>query len=369
MSVEALNATNPADQSADTGTTINTSSDDALGAVFDKYERDNGAGRGEDGRFRSDNPSPSEGDGNEPLEGGEGEGATGEISTPPVDVPLPTNWKGKEELWGKIPADIRSEVAEHAAGLHKTLSEQGRVLASLRPYNDVASKYQDYWNGTKGNQKPADAFDALMEIQVSMDSNPIETILGIAKMYGVTDDIAARFAGKSGSAEGAESADGGVTQTDTVNRLLDRIADLERTIKESADPSKIDARISAKLMEESTVSETKALINRLSADMPLYAEVEADLKSFIPMAWDKLGNTASQEAVLKRAYDMAVNADPDLRAKATALRASAVAPDPKRVEEAKRANATNLRSHSTGKPREASEEELLGAVFDKHSRG
>lgn len=364
MSVETLNATNPAEQPADTGTTVDVSSDEALGAVFDKFERDNGSSRADNGRFRSDEPSAPEGDGNKPLEGGEGEDAAGEISTPPVDVPLPTNWKGKEELWGKIPDDIRSEVAEHAAGLHKTLSEQGRVLASMRPYNEVATKYQDYFNGAKGTWKPAEAFDALMEVQASIDTNPVETILGIAEKYGVTADLVARLGGQAGGAEGQAA------QPDQqVDRLLNRIADLERTIKESADPSKIDARISAKLMEENTFSETKALINRVSADMPLYAEVETDLKSFIPMAWEKLGETASQEAVLKRAYDMAVNADPDLRAKATALKTSAVAPDPKRVEEAKRANATNLRSTSTGKPREASEEELLGAVFDKHLRG
>lgn len=368
MSVEALNAANSADQAVDTGNNADTSSDEALGAVFDRYERDNGAARGEDGRFQSDNPSQAETGADAPLEGGEGEGAAGDISTPPVDVPLPTNWKGKEELWGKIPADIRAEVAEHAAGLHKTLSEQGRVLAAMRPYNEVASKYQDYWNGTKGNWKPNEAFDALMEVQASMDERPAETLLAIAEKYGVTADIAARLGAKAG--EAGEGAEGSAAQQDHIDKLLNRIGELERVIKDSrVDPSKIDEQINARLKEEKTVSETTSLINRLLPDMPLYAQVEGDLVPFITMAQAKLGDTATPEAVLKRAYDMAVNADPDLRAKATALKTSAVAPDPKRVADAKRANSANLRSTATGTTRDASEEELLGAVFDKHQRG
>ena len=132
MSVEALNATNPAGQSADSGATIDTSSDDALGAVFDKFERDNGAGRGEDGRFRSDNPSANDGDGNEPLEGGEGEGdAAGDTSTPPAGVPLPSSWRGKEALWGKIPDEVKEDLRAHQEELHKTLSQQGQALSPL----------------------------------------------------------------------------------------------------------------------------------------------------------------------------------------------------------------------------------------------
>src|SRR5262249_9544936 len=133
-----------------------------------------------------------------------------------------------------------------------------------------------------------------------------------------------------------------------------------------ADPSKIDQRITRKLDEERETDKVNELISRVSKDMPLYDQIpEPDLVSFIHMAKQKLDGTASQEAVLKRAYDMAINADPDLRAKAAALK-SAAAADPDRIAAAKRANETNIRSTSTGKTRQLTPEEELGAVYDKH---
>jgi hypothetical protein len=65
---------------------------------------------------------------------------------------------------------------------------------------------------------------------------------------------------------------------------------------------------------------------------------------------------------------MAINADPDLRTKAAALKAAA-ANDPGRVAAAKRANETNIRSTSTDKGRKLSEEEELGLAWDKAQRG
>jgi phosphoserine phosphatase len=112
--------------------------------------------------------------------------------------------------------------------------------------------------------------------------------------------------------------------------------------------------------------EIETVVDRVSKDMPLYDQIpEPDLVSFIHMAKQKLGGSASHEAVLKRAYDMAVNADPDLRAKAAALQGAAT-DDAERVAAAKRANATNLRSTSSGKARELTQEEELGAIYDKH---
>ena len=77
---------------------------------------------------------------------------------------------------------------------------------------------------------------------------------------------------------------------------------------------------------------------------------------------------ATQETVLKNALDMAINADPDLRTKAAALKAAA-ANDPGRVAAAKRANETNIRSTSTGKERKLTEEEELALAWDKAQRG
>lgn len=333
-----------------------------LGAVWDRLERDNGAAR-DNGKFASAKTiehDPSEAKtGNEPLEGGEGEAsAAAEPSTPEaVEVPLPSSWRGKEELWGKIPADLKEPLRAHQEELHKTLSQQGQALSAYKPIGDVVQKFGDYFDGRTATYKPHEAIEYLFNIQRSMDANPVETLLQIADTYELRPKLAEMFGGQGGGEGNNESV------------LLAKISQLESTIRGMADPSRIDQRISERLKEDREFSQVEQEISRVSKDMPLYAEIpEADLVHFINRSWEKLGNTASKEAVLKSAYDMAINADPDLRAKAAAQK-SAATTDPARVAAAKRANESNIRSTSTGKTRDLTDDELLGQVWDKNQRG
>jgi len=342
MSVEELNA--PLNDSAATDPgTINTdvSDDDALGAVFDRMGRDGDVSSGE-------NPLAEN-----PLEGGGGgEQPAGDTSTPPSGVPLPSNWRGLEDTWGKIPPELREPIRAHEEKLHRTLSEQGQVLSAYKPLGDVISSYREYFNGERASYKPHEAIDYLFSLQRNMDARPLDTLLEIADNYELRPELARIFAAGGGG-------------DNNPNVLLARIGQLENTIRSMGDPAGIDQRISQKLHEDRTFNAVTEVIGRASKDMPLYAEVEGDLPIYITKSWEKLGPAASQEAVLKRAYDMAVNADPDLRAKAAAFQ-SAAAGNPNQVAAAKRANQANLRSTSTGRTRDLTEEEELGAVYDKH---
>jgi len=357
MSVEALNA--PQTDSAaviDTSNTAETVNDDAdLGAVFDRMERDNGAAR-DNGRFAS--PSAKETANNEPLEGGGGEDTDADDpSTPSADVPLPSSWRGKEALWEKIPADVRGDLRTHQEELHRTLSQQGQALSAYKPLSDVIASYKEYFGGERGNYKPHEAVDYLFNLQRQMDNDPVNTLLQIADSYELRPELTKLFGGTAAAVEGSGN------QSEAALRA--EISQLKNTIQQMGDPSRIDQRISEKLNEARVFGEIDDLVSRTSKEMPLYDQIpDPDLVSFIHMAKQKLGGTASQEAVLKRAYDMAINADPDLRAKAAALKAAA-ANDPNQIAAAKRANDTNIRSTSTGKARQLTQEEELGAVYDK----
>ncbi|MBY3582222.1 hypothetical protein HJA77_13750 [Rhizobium bangladeshense] len=357
MSVEELNA--PLNDSAaiDPGMiNSNTSDDDALGAIFDRMEQNNGATRGADGRFTSNRADTADTNGaDEPLEGGGGEDkAAGDTSTPPADVPLPSSWRGKEDLWAKVPAELKTDLRAHQEELHKTLSQQGQLLSAYKPLGDVISNYKEYFGGERGNYKPHEAVEYLFSLQRGMDENPMETLLTIADNYELRPQLAKMFGGEAGEGD------------NNPNVLLAKISQLENTIRSMGDPSQIDQRISKRLTEEREIGTVNELISRVTKDMPLYDQIpEPDLVTFIHFAKQKLGSSASQEAVLQRAYDMAVNADPDLRAKAAALK-TAAATDPSQVAAAKRATQANLRSTSTGRTRELTEEEELGAVYDKH---
>lgn len=335
-----------------------------LGAVWDRLERDNGAARDDSGKFASNAPENATEantgkETQEPLEGGEGGEAEGaEISTPAPKVPLPATMTGLDEQWGKIPAEVQEAIAASQKKLHTTMSEQGRALSAYKPVADVFGEFQEYFNGDRGNYRPDEAVRFLFGLQRGMDDKPLETLLSIADTYQLRPELQKMFAAGEGQ-----------PQTDNTTALLTEISELKNTIRQMADPSRIDERINTRLNEDRTTAEINGVISRVATPeaMPLYADVEADLPGFIQKSWQKLGDTASQEAVLKLAYDMAVNADPDLRKKAAALQTAATT-DPKLVENARKANSTNIRSTSTGKHREATEEELLGSVWDKHKR-
>lgn len=334
--------------------------DDALGAVWDRMERDNGSSRDDGGKFASsatqDQSEGQDGQGSkEPLEGGEGgEPQGGEISTPSPEVPLPSNWRGLEDTWSKIPAELRESIAAHEGKLHQTLSQQGQALAAFKPIGDVINEYKDYFGGERGDYKPADAIQFMFNLQRQMDDKPFETLIEIADRYNLRPVLAQAFGGQQPQPNEAA--------------LLQKISQLEQVIRESADPSKFDERITQRLKADREEADSMDVVSRLTKDMPLFADVDSDeMATFISKSWKRLGETASKDDVLRLAYDMAINADPDLRQKAAALKSAATA-DPKQIADAKRANATNIRSTTTGKPREATEEELLGAVFDKHKR-
>lgn len=374
MGVEA-DAAATFDAPLNTNTDTSSDMDAAMGAVWDKFERDNGAGRDDSGRFASDRADSADqgadagADGKEPLEGGGGEEGADAVSSTPADVvPLPPSLRGLDDVWKEIPAHLQKPLAEHQAKLHKTLSEQGQQLSTFKPIGDTIQEFKEYFGGERGSYQPAEAIKELFTIQRNMDANPLGTLLDIAKRYELLPHLAKVF---SPATEGTEGGSAAPANTENA-ALLAEVSELKRTIADmasKADPSKMDERISQKLMEDRQLTGARDAINRTSKDMPLFAEVpEDDMVHFINRAWRKLGDTATQDAVLKSAYDMAVNADPDLRARAAALK-SAAANDPLKVAEAKRANATNLRSTSTGKPRERTEDEALGDVWDKHKKG
>lgn len=331
--------------------------DDAeLEAIWNKNERDNGAER-EGGKFVSPDPDKRAAD---PLEGGDGEGQADASSTPEVvSVPLPANWRGKEDVWEKIPAELKGAVAGIENELQRTLSEQGRQLSTLKPVGEVIDKYGRFFAADSGYKlpdgrvpTPAEGISYLFNVQASLESDAPSTILQIIDTYGARDKVAALL----GVAPGEQQGDAGLRQ---------EIAGLKQQLNAVLNPASIDQRIDQRLQEDAAAKAAADEVNRLAKDKQFYSDIpEQRMVMFIQDAWARLGDAASKDAVFNLAYDMAVNADPDLRAKAAAAKAAATA-DPKKIEGAKRAAGVNVTSTTSGQGRTLTEEEDLGAAFDR----
>ncbi|RWK79637.1 MAG: hypothetical protein EOR51_12060 [Mesorhizobium sp.] len=339
--------------------------DSALEAIWNKNERDNGAER-DNGKFVSsdrataaDTASPKGGEGGEPA----GDGLTPGAGS----VPLPENWKGIQGAdavkgaWEKTPAEVRAFVAQREQELQGRLSDHGRQLSTVKPIQEVIDRHAHYFDPQKGRKladgsvvTPAKAIDFLFNAQANLDRAPVESIMSIIDSYGVRDKIAAAF---------------GHTVQQGETELRQEIAGLKTLLASVGNPANIDDRISQKLQERIEQQSAADELTRLSADKPLYSEIpEVDMVEAIHKARRKLGDAASKEAVFGLAYDMAVNADPDLRAKAAAGKPAATNGAAK-VEGARRAAAVNIPSTASGKGRALTEDEELAAVYERNQKG
>ena len=359
LSAEQMTAPEPA-------TIATTSSDDAqMSAVWDRLMVNNGADRADDGKFQSADPekrAAAEEARTVPLEGGQEGEAAADTSTVTADVPLPPNWKNKDELWAKLPADVKAEVAAFQNEQHARFSDMGRKLAAYEPLGSVGAEITDYLrqaaersgNAYDGPQSAAEGVQYLFNIQRMMDTDPQGTILQIMDTYGVRDQIAALLGGQS--TEGASESSPG-----RENALLAEIRRLEGLVRQTADPSRIEQIIDQKTAKQQHDAE----VSRLLDSKPLAKEIDPDdLVFFINKAWKALGPDAAKAAVFDHAYNAAVEASPTLRAKSEAANTAAKDASQK-APGAKRATSVNVTSTGPAKARVLSEDELMEAAWER----
>ncbi|MGL5011800.1 MAG: hypothetical protein ACRC6I_18135 [Paracoccaceae bacterium] len=258
---------------------------------------------------------------------------------------------------GKQPGNM-AEIADIVTGLdpeksaklmawadkqHRAISDAGRTIAAYKGFDAVVSQHLDHFK-TPGAVPPQEAFGYLMQMSADMRADPLGTLRKLAKEAGVESQLYGEYQPNQETQE-----------------LREVIHGLRNQIAQMGSPETIDQRIAQSI-------ETRE-INRVVQEFtqkPFYGEVEEVLPEFVPIAQRKLGSGAAHVAVLDLAYDMAINADPELRQKAGAAAQAAAKPEPKKVEALRRATSINTNSGPTGgKQTYASEEEALGAAYDR----
>lgn len=331
-------------------------SDAEMDKVWNRLQVNNGADRAEDGKFQSpdqEKRAAAEAANQAPLEGGEGEEQP--VAAAVTDVPLPANWKGKDELWAKLAPDVRAEIAEHQKEQHAQLSDYGRLRSVYGPIEAVVQEFGDYFKdgrlkmGDGSPLTPAAGMAYLFNIQRQMDTDPVNTALNIIDTYGIRDQLAAALGAKAPN--GTANPDPAARE----NLLLQKIDRLEARLAQAADPSRVEQVVEEKISRTRFDEE----VSRMAKAKPLYDRIDPDDMVFqINKAWKKLGNDAPVASVFDHAYNAAIEADPALRALAKAANAAAEDTAAKAVA-AKKASSVNVKSSSAGKPRALTDDEAL----------
>jgi hypothetical protein len=96
----------------------------------------------------------------------------------------PPGWSDPmKELFSSLPEEARDYISGREKAAHAQLSEQGRVIATLKPVNDVVEGYRHTFQSR--GLSPDQAISGLFEAQDLLDRDPVAGIQQIAQIYGV----------------------------------------------------------------------------------------------------------------------------------------------------------------------------------------
>lgn len=355
LSPQIESAAPPVEQAAVGGEGGEPSEDDAMGAIFDRLSSESIQERGENGKFK-DKPGEGGEEGQASLGGEEGAevepGSTAEqVTSAPAHMP-----QAIKDQWTNMTPETQRAIAAHQAEIDRKFGEYGRFMGENKPVIDrlatVRQEMPELFQGMSPEQLAQGALE-LGAVQVNLNRDPVGTILQIAQTYGVVGHLAQAITGQQPTGD-----------QQLVHGLQREIASLKGQLQSLGDPAAIDKHINATLAQK----DAERIIGDFAKSKPHYAEVEASLPVFIDVALkNKPG--ASLPEVLDAAYDMAVNAIPEVREKIRASEAAARATvaklDPKRTEAARKAASINVKSNSNGRDKPMSEEEAMGDVFDR----
>jgi len=329
-----------------------SSIEDTMSAVWDKMNpaRDDG------GKFASDTPVNPEG-----AESA-AEVKTGENNDQPLDkapepakpaIEAPNSWSAEMKAkFGSLPPEAQQYIAEREREAHTAITQKGEQIKAFEPIRQTLDQHREVF--VKNGVSEAEGVQRLFQADRFLSEKPTEAIQWLANHYGV--DLR-QFS--TGNPQQDQSQPNG-----EVFQLRRELAEIRNslTARERTEQQ----------AQTATVAQT---IEKFASENPYFGDVEDELMGLIPVIKAKEPGLNSTE-VLKKAYDRAVYANPDVRQRLQADQQKA-AEDKRKTEEAeavrkaKQAGGINQKSvQGTSPTKGASMEDTMSAVYDRlHGNG
>lgn len=346
MSIEATADALAADTAAPTEVTEQPTMEDELSALYDRMTTEEEPEQDEPAEQPEIEEAAEEAASEEPDEAEEAK---------PVDVPpgLPADLR---KHWATLSDEARSAIVADRDGLHRKLSDMGRQVQGIAPIRDVLIEATQKMPAL-ANMRPQDAareIFQLAEISQKFSEKPVETMLGLIQKHGLQQAMAQALSGQKPGQE-----------TQYVNALQNKITQLERQVQRFSDPDYLSQQVTQITSQQSTLNE----VEQFAQTADHWADVEEHIPLYIPAVRAKLGQGAAPGAVLKAAYERAIqDFVPDAKAPTPPADEAQADPDPDRTAKALKAKSVNLSGKSTGKQRVLTEEEHLAMIYDKAAK-
>jgi hypothetical protein len=298
-------------------------------------------------RMNGDNldPEPGEEQGPEPEKAADQ--ALEPVVTTPPDLPM-----GIKDKWAEIPESAREAVLSSHRDLSRKLADQGRVVQASKPVFDVLVRAAQEIPSMADMTPAAIAEDvfAMAQIQGNLATDPVRTILGIAQQYGAIEALRQVFSGQAPDQNAQAS-----------QAMMRELQQMRNQLQQISDPNAIEHRVEQTL----ATRDTERMVGEYAKQREYWGAVEPMIPGLIPIVQQRLGDGASNEDVLNAAYEMALYADPDLRAKAIAAAKAPAQPDPARTAAQMKAKSVNITSRPT-KAEPMTEDQAWDAIWRKH---
>ena len=268
---------------------------------------------------------------------------------PEMPTGLPSSMK---KAWAELSPEGREALQQNFQRLNAKMSEQGRIVQAVKPVQEKLMQAMQEIPAIQGmtpEQVAEDVFK-MAQIQGQLAQDPVSTLLGIAQKYGALDGIRHALTGQGDQNNSQQSV-----------QMAQEIRRLNAMLQQQMDPAALENRV----MESLTRRETLQMVSEYASGQEHWGDVEGIIPQMIPIAQQRLGAGASAKDVLDQAYDMAIHAIPDLRAKAKPAAPAPAKPDPNRTAAQRKAKSVNVTSRTTGQARELSEEDALLAAYDR----
>lgn len=273
------------------------------------------------------------------------------IEPAPTDLPLAV-----KNAWAALPPDAREAVAKSHREMSQRLADQGRLVQGISPIRDAmveAAKLAPHLTGMTSAQVAGEVVK-LVSIGQELSAKPVETLARLAKLHGIEGDLAQFLSGQPVS-------QGGQTEV----ALRNEIATLKQQVARYGDPEYFREQVTAINSQERVLTDVQSFAK--SAEH--WADVEPHLPKVIPLVKEQLGESASAQDVLSRAYDLALSIYlPDAKATPQTAPEAAPAADPKKAEAAIRAKSINVTGKPSGATRELSDRDRMSATYDRLMR-
>jgi hypothetical protein len=279
--------------------------------------------------------------------------ATSEAAKPAVEPPV--SWSAEMKAkFAALPPDVQAYAVQRDSEANKRISELGQMQKALEPVRSTLERYSPLFEANGVTYETG--LQNLLSVAAALQSDAPNAIREIARRHGV--DLR--------ELAGAAPADDGQPDSAELRSVKQELAELRRHVAETS--NRVVSREQAEQHAQRT-SLTSA-IETFASDKPDFDKIEADIAGLIPAI--KAANPGlDNKAILEQAYERAIWANPETRARRLEADAKAQADKAAkeaqaRAEKAKKSASINVKGDAVNGNSPRSMDDDLREIAAKH---